>query len=94
MALLEHQLQAINQLAEALSSNELRKLVYLCECSDSDTSVAYVKDLLKSKMMQHQNNPLFLPELVLHLGRYDLLRSIFNVSRDEVGHRQVLPSFR
>ncbi|XP_042351205.1 CASP8 and FADD-like apoptosis regulator [Plectropomus leopardus] len=92
------ELQVINQTAEALSSCERRRLFYLCETFDTDDSVARVKDMLKSKVMCHGRDHLFLTELMLQLRRFDILRKVYKTSRDEVErtlkHRQFLPKFR
>ncbi|TNN53982.1 CASP8 and FADD-like apoptosis regulator [Liparis tanakae] len=95
---LPDQLQAINQTAEALSSGERRRIFYLCEIVDTDTSVARMKDMLTSKVMCHERGHLFLIELLLQLRRFDILKKVYNTNRDEVEkaliHRQVLPRFR
>ncbi|XP_034417038.1 CASP8 and FADD-like apoptosis regulator isoform X2 [Cyclopterus lumpus] len=95
---LQDQHQAINQTAEALSSCERRRIFYLCEILDTDTSVACMKDMLKSKVTCHERGHLFLTELMLQLRRFDILRKVYNTSRDEVEqaliHRKVLPRFR
>ncbi|XP_056278718.1 CASP8 and FADD-like apoptosis regulator [Pseudoliparis swirei] len=95
---LPDQLQAINQTAEALSSCERRRIFYLCEILDTDTSVACMKDMLKSKVTCHERGQLFLTELMLQLRRFDILKKVYNTNRDEVEkaliHRKVLPRFR
>ncbi|XP_070831502.1 CASP8 and FADD-like apoptosis regulator [Chaetodon trifascialis] len=92
------QLQAINQIAEALSSSERRRLFYLCESLDTDNSVACMKEMLKRKVMRDESGHLFLMELMLRLRRFDILRKVCNTSRDEVErtltYREVLPRFR
>lgn len=92
------QLQQINQIAEALSSGERRTLSYLCDSLDADSSVARVKETLKSKVQCHQDAHLLLPELMLRLGRFDVLRKLYRISRDDVErtlrYTQTLPGFR
>lgn len=94
----QHQLQAINQIAEALSSGERRRLFYLCEILDTDDSVVCVKEMLKYKVMHHDTGHLLLRELMVQLRRFDILRKVCKSSRDEVErtltHRQLLPRFR
>ncbi|XP_039673519.1 CASP8 and FADD-like apoptosis regulator isoform X2 [Perca fluviatilis] len=94
---LSEQLQAINQTAEALSSCERRRLFYLCEILDTDNSEACTKEMLKSKVLYHERGNLFLTELMLQLRRFDILRKVYQTSRDEVEktlkHNQVLPRF-
>ncbi|XP_058510768.1 CASP8 and FADD-like apoptosis regulator isoform X2 [Solea solea] len=91
-------LQAINQIAEALSSSERRSLFYLCESPDTDISMACAKEMLKSKVMCHESGSMFLAELLLQLRRLDILRKVCRTSRAEVErslqYRQVLPRFR
>lgn len=98
MALPDQQLQAINQIAEALSSGERRRLFYLCESLDTDDSVVCVKEMLKYKVMHHDTGHLLLRELMVQLRRFDILRKVCKSSRDEVErtltHRQLLPRFR
>ncbi|XP_029314236.1 CASP8 and FADD-like apoptosis regulator [Cottoperca gobio] len=94
----QRQLQAINQTVEALSSCERRRLFYLCEIPVTDNSATCMKEMLKSKVMCHERGYLFLAELMLQLRRFDILRKVYNTSREEVEmtlkHRQVLPRFR
>ncbi|XP_070771072.1 CASP8 and FADD-like apoptosis regulator isoform X2 [Enoplosus armatus] len=93
----QHQLQAINEIAEALCSGERRRLFYLCESWDTDNTVACLKEMLKSKLMCYERDHLFLTELMLQLRRFDILRKVCKTSREEVERnlkcRQVLPRF-
>ncbi|XP_031155509.1 CASP8 and FADD-like apoptosis regulator isoform X1 [Sander lucioperca] len=93
---LSDQLQAINQTAEALSSCERRRLFYLCEMLDTDTSEACMKDMLK--VLCDERGNLFLTELMLQLKRFDILRKVYKTNRDEaektLKDKQVLPRFR
>lgn len=91
----QFQLLAINEIAEALSSNERSRLFYLCENLDTDHSVACMKEMLRSKVTQHQNAHLFLAELMWRLGRLDILRKVCKVNRDDLERtRQMVPRFR
>ncbi|XP_035532196.1 CASP8 and FADD-like apoptosis regulator isoform X1 [Morone saxatilis] len=94
----QHQLQVINQILESLNGNECRRLLYLCESPDMDSSVACMKEMLQCKVMSHDTGDLYLRELLLHLRRFDILRKVCKTSRDEVEramtYRQVLPRFR
>ncbi|KAM9346853.1 CASP8 and FADD-like apoptosis regulator [Symphorus nematophorus] len=99
MALSEqYPLQAINQITEALSRAERRRIFYLCGSLDADTSVAGMKEMLKCKVLRQENGHLLLRELMLQLGRFDILKKVYKTSRAEVErtltHRQVLPRFR
>ncbi|XP_072253300.1 CASP8 and FADD-like apoptosis regulator [Leuresthes tenuis] len=94
----QRHLNEINLIVESLGSCECKKLVYLCESFDTDSSVDSVKDLLKSKVQHHGNAPLFLTELTWRLGRFDIMKRVFKVSRNEVEQTlkcsQVLSRFR
>ncbi|XP_061662666.1 CASP8 and FADD-like apoptosis regulator isoform X2 [Syngnathoides biaculeatus] len=91
-------LRAIHQISEALGSYERSKILYLCEISDTGNTAAHIKETLKSKVKSDDKGRLFLAELMLHLGRYDILRQVFGFSRDDVERalrsEQVLPRFR
>lgn len=94
----QHELQAINQIAESLDSGERRVIFYLCECLDTDNSVTCMKDMLKHKVTRHDTSHLLLTELMWQLRRYDILRKVFQTSREEVArtlkYRRVLSGFR
>nr|XP_046261185.1 CASP8 and FADD-like apoptosis regulator [Scatophagus argus] len=94
----QYQLQVINQIAEALSSDERERLFYLCGSWDTDNSVVCLKEMLKCKVMHHGTDNQLLGELMLELRRFDILRKVCKTSRDEVErtlmNRQVLPRFR
>lgn len=93
-----HLLHDINLIAESLSSSERSLLLYLCENLDTDDSVTFLKEILRSKATSCEDGRLFLAELVLQLRRFDILRKVFRISRDEVErslkYREVLPRFR
>uniref|UniRef100_A0A3Q0QWQ3 CASP8 and FADD-like apoptosis regulator n=1 Tax=Amphilophus citrinellus TaxID=61819 RepID=A0A3Q0QWQ3_AMPCI len=94
----QFQLQAINEIAESLSSCERRTLFYLCENLGTDHSAVRMKEMLKSKVMGHQNAHLFLAELMWRLGRLDILKKVCKVSRDDLERiyksGQTVPPFR
>ncbi|XP_060944303.1 CASP8 and FADD-like apoptosis regulator isoform X1 [Limanda limanda] len=94
----QRELQAINQIAEALDSSERRRVFYLCESEDTDYSLACVKEMLKSKVMCQEGGDLFLAELLSQLRRFDILRRVCSISRAEVERipkcQQVLSTFR
>uniref|UniRef100_A0AAQ4QK53 CASP8 and FADD-like apoptosis regulator n=1 Tax=Gasterosteus aculeatus aculeatus TaxID=481459 RepID=A0AAQ4QK53_GASAC len=94
----QFQLQAIQQTAEALDGRERSRLFYLCGVTDVDNTAGCVEDVLKSRVIRHQGEDQFLPELLLQLGRFDILKEVYKTSRDEVEkaltHRRVLPSFK
>ncbi|XP_024919332.1 CASP8 and FADD-like apoptosis regulator isoform X3 [Cynoglossus semilaevis] len=99
MAYPDHQyLLVINQIAESLDSSERRRVFYLCESPDADDSMPCVKETLTSKVMCYESGYLFLEELLLELKRFDILKKVCGLSREEVAMTlegsQVLPRFR
>lgn len=92
---LPEQLQAINQITEALGSEERRTLLYLCGALDPDDSVSGMKEMLTRKVMQHdEGGHLLLRELMVQLRRFDILGRVFKSSQEELPHTQLLPGFR
>lgn len=96
---LPEQLQAINQITEALCSEERRTLLYLCGALDPDDSVSGMREMLTRKVMQHdEGGHLLLRELMVKLRRFDILRRVFKSSKEEVErtrpHTPLLPGFR
>lgn len=95
---LQDKLLEIDHIAESLDSSERRRLLYLCESPETDTSVACVKEALRSIVTSRDNNGLFLAELVYRLERFDILRKLFKFSRENIErdlkHKQVLSRFR
>ncbi|XP_061736104.1 CASP8 and FADD-like apoptosis regulator isoform X2 [Nerophis ophidion] len=62
--------QRIDEISEALSRDERKEALYLCESSHEDNTVASVKETLRSKAMSHGTaGNMFLLELLVHLGR-------------------------
>lgn len=96
---LPEQLHAINQITQALGSDERRKLLYLCGAPDPDDSVSGMREMLTRKVMQHgECGQLLLKELLVQLRRCDILSRVFTSSREEVEsarpHTPLLPGFR
>lgn len=96
---LPEQLHAINQITEALGTEERRTLSYLCGSLDRDDNVSRMKEMLTQKVMQHdEGGQLFLRELMVKLRREDILRGVLKSSREEVErtrpHTPLLPGFR
>uniref|UniRef100_UPI0037E9395F CASP8 and FADD-like apoptosis regulator n=1 Tax=Semicossyphus pulcher TaxID=241346 RepID=UPI0037E9395F len=93
----QHQLQVINNIAEALNSCERRRLLYLCGSLDTDHTEACVKEML-SKVLRQERGHLLLKELMVRLRRFDILRKVCKTSKDEMErtlmYRQCLPRFR
>uniref|UniRef100_A0A3B3B6M2 CASP8 and FADD like apoptosis regulator n=1 Tax=Oryzias melastigma TaxID=30732 RepID=A0A3B3B6M2_ORYME len=94
----QRDLYCINRIVESLNSSECRKLLFLCGSLSSDSSVQSVRETLKHKITCHENATQFLAEVIWRMGRYDILKELFTLSRNEVeqtlGNRQVLSKFR
>lgn len=94
----QRDLYCINRIVESLNSCESRKLLFLCDSLSSDSSVQSVRETLKHKITCHENATQFLAEVIWRMGRYDILKELFTLSRNEVeqtlGNRQVLSKFR
>ncbi|XP_029981635.1 CASP8 and FADD-like apoptosis regulator [Sphaeramia orbicularis] len=94
----KHLLQLISRIVEALNQSERRRLLYLCGSLDTDSSIACVKETLKSKVRNYETDHSFLVEILLQMRRYDILRKVFGYSRNQVeknhAFRKVLPKFR
>ncbi|XP_061926046.1 CASP8 and FADD-like apoptosis regulator a isoform X2 [Entelurus aequoreus] len=91
--------QRIDEILEALNRNERKEVLYLCESLHKDNTAACLKETLYSRAMSYGTaGNMFLLELLVHLGRYDIVRKVFGFSRDAVqrnmGSWQVLPRFR
>uniref|UniRef100_A0A8C7YS35 CASP8 and FADD-like apoptosis regulator n=1 Tax=Oryzias sinensis TaxID=183150 RepID=A0A8C7YS35_9TELE len=88
----------INKIVEALSSSECRKLLFLCDNLSVDSSVQTVRETLKLQVTCHDNASQFLAEVIWRMGRYDILKELFTLSRNAVEqtleNRQVLSKFR
>lgn len=93
----EQLLQIINRLAEELNSSECRRLVYLCGSLDSVT-VPDVREMLRTRLSQDDVDHLYLVELMFRLRRFDLLRKVFSINKEDVerilGHQKVVPDYR
>ena len=91
-------LQTINRLAEELSSSECRRLAYLCESPGSVSSGPDVREMLRARLSQGEVNHLYLVELMFRLGRFDLLRKVLLVDKQDVerilGHLKGVSEYR
>lgn len=95
MAAPEPYLPLIAQICKALSQRERRAVVYLCDSADTDDSPARLREILESKVKSCERGDLFLAELLLHIKRIDVLKSIFGCETVEtVTNRQTLSKFR
>ncbi|XP_061092083.1 CASP8 and FADD-like apoptosis regulator isoform X1 [Conger conger] len=78
------QLSVINEIAEELTSDECKRLFYLCGNLDTDKGVDDVRALLRSVMNRSEADHRFLPELMFRIRRYDILKKILRTNPKEV----------
>lgn len=90
-------LQTINQVVKELDVSERKSMLYLCQSSETDTSVESFKEIL-GRVLLHDTGQLLLRELLVRLRRFDLLRKVCKTSRDEAERtlsvRHFVPAFR
>lgn len=89
----------INVIVEDLTSWDRKKAIYLCGSFAVDSSLAHFRETLRAKVDRENNPPLFIKSVLCHLGRYDILKRVYNVGRKDVEKQiqtygQVLPRFR
>ncbi|XP_035264664.1 CASP8 and FADD-like apoptosis regulator isoform X1 [Anguilla anguilla] len=76
--------QTINEIAEELTSDECKRLFYLCGSLDTDKGLDNVRGMLKSVMNRNEADHMFLPELMFRIRRYDILKKILHTNKKEV----------
>lgn len=95
---LPDQLQAINQITEALGRDERRRLLYLCGALEPDDSAASTRETLIRKVLHDESGHLLLRELMVQLRRFDILRRVYKSGREDVersrAHTELVPKFR
>lgn len=74
-------LHTINRIVEELSSEECKRLSYLCQELHTEQCTANAKEILLSCMVQVQTEEAFLVELMLRMRRYDLLSDVLGISK-------------
>ncbi|XP_043987922.1 CASP8 and FADD-like apoptosis regulator isoform X1 [Gambusia affinis] len=89
----------INAIAEDLTTGDRKKAIYLCGSLVTDSSVACVRETLRVKGNFHADPALFIMSILRQLGRYDIIKRVYKVDRNEIEkkiqtYRQVLPRFR
>uniref|UniRef100_A0A8C6TYG3 CASP8 and FADD-like apoptosis regulator n=1 Tax=Neogobius melanostomus TaxID=47308 RepID=A0A8C6TYG3_9GOBI len=77
-------LPLLTQLCDALSGPERRRLVFLCGSLDPDNSLVTTRDVLEAAVRSSDRPREALREVLVRLGRLDLLRSTFHCGREEV----------
>ncbi|KAG1941234.1 CASP8 and FADD-like apoptosis regulator [Pimephales promelas] len=95
MSVLSH---TISQITEELSTDECKRLSYLCGDLDPDCFSADPRGTLHTLLSQTRVDGVFLMELVLKIKRYDLLREVLSTSKSSVEGmlrtRQAVPEYR
>ncbi|XP_036396955.1 CASP8 and FADD-like apoptosis regulator [Megalops cyprinoides] len=76
--------QTINRIAEELSLDESRRLVYLCGDLAAHCCVGDVKGTLKSLMSHGEVDQMFLLELMFRMGRFDILKKVLRANKKDV----------
>lgn len=89
----------INAISEDLTTGDRKKAIYLCGSLVTDSSVACVRETLRVKGNFHADPALFIMSILRQLGRYDIIKRVYKVDRNEIEkkiqtYRQVLPRFR
>lgn len=83
-AMTDEQCQTINRVVEELNHEERRKLAYLCGDLEPEGCVEDLRGKLSSLTLDGRVGPLILLELMLRMGRFDILKRILGRNRQEV----------
>lgn len=83
MSLSTQLLYTINRIAEELSPEECKRLLYLCGELHTQQYTTNVREMLQSRMGQVNTDQAFLMELMLRMRRYDLLSGVLGISKSE-----------
>ncbi|XP_054888404.1 CASP8 and FADD-like apoptosis regulator [Poeciliopsis prolifica] len=99
MSLFEEQDLRINAITEDLTIGDRKKAIYLCGSLVTDSSVDCVRETLRVKVNFNADPPLFIMSILRELGRYDIIKRVYKVDRNEIekkmqAYNQVLPRFR
>ncbi|XDV31204.1 hypothetical protein PO909_033950 [Leuciscus waleckii] len=88
----------ISQITEELSTDECKRISYLCGDLDPDRFSADPRGTIHTLLSQTGVDCVFLMELVLKIKRYDLLREVLSTSKSSVEgmlrNRQTVPEYR
>ncbi|XP_057192091.1 CASP8 and FADD-like apoptosis regulator isoform X1 [Triplophysa rosa] len=75
----------ISQITDELSTDECKRLFYLCGALHADTCTTDLRTVLHSVLCRMTNTDhVFLTELMLRIKRYDLLRDVLSTSKGTV----------
>ncbi|XP_048048827.1 CASP8 and FADD-like apoptosis regulator isoform X2 [Megalobrama amblycephala] len=81
MSLLSH---TISQITDELSTDECRRISYLCGALDTERFSTDPRGTLQTALSQTRMDCVFLMELILKIKRYDLLREVLSTSKSSV----------
>ncbi|KAL0985694.1 hypothetical protein UPYG_G00160620 [Umbra pygmaea] len=76
--------QMISRICEELNYVECQKLLYLCEAPETDSCTSDMRQVLLSWLGRQQVRPVYLVELLFTLRRFDLLKRVFHMNKQEV----------
>uniref|UniRef100_A0A8C2CHF6 CASP8 and FADD-like apoptosis regulator n=1 Tax=Cyprinus carpio TaxID=7962 RepID=A0A8C2CHF6_CYPCA len=71
----------ISQIIDELSTDECKRISYLCGALDMDTFSTDPRGMLQSVLCQMRMDYVFLMELILKIKRYDLLREVLSTNK-------------
>ncbi|XP_016119492.1 CASP8 and FADD-like apoptosis regulator [Sinocyclocheilus grahami] len=74
----------ISQITDELSTDECKRISYLCGALDMDKFSTDPRGMLQSVLCQTRMDYVFLMELILKIKRYDLLRQVLSTNKSTV----------
>ncbi|XP_052421098.1 CASP8 and FADD-like apoptosis regulator [Carassius gibelio] len=74
----------ISQITDELSTDECKRISYLCGALDTDKFSTDPRGMLQSVLCQMRMDYVFLMELILRIKRYDLLREVLSTNKSTV----------
>ncbi len=74
----------ISQITDELSTDECKRISYLCGALDMDKFSTDPRGVLLSVLCQMRMDYVFLMELILKIKRYDLLREVLSTNKSTV----------
>uniref|UniRef100_A0A8C2JB11 CASP8 and FADD-like apoptosis regulator n=1 Tax=Cyprinus carpio TaxID=7962 RepID=A0A8C2JB11_CYPCA len=74
----------LSQITDELSTDECKRICYLCGALDTDKFSTDPRGMLQSVLCQTRMDYVFLMELILKIKRYDLLREVLSTNKSTV----------
>uniref|UniRef100_A0A8C1GGP6 CASP8 and FADD-like apoptosis regulator n=1 Tax=Cyprinus carpio TaxID=7962 RepID=A0A8C1GGP6_CYPCA len=74
----------LSQITDELSTDECKRICYLCGALDTDKFFTDPRGMLQSVLCQTRMDYVFLMELILKIKRYDLLREVLSTNKSTV----------